>query len=231
MIFHDVPQASPEWFALRVGIATGSCFDKIITAKTGKLSTQADEYANTLIAEMILGESQENFMPSYWMERGALMEQEALQTYRIITDHEIDRGGFGTNDAQTYGASPDFRIIKNGKVIGGGEIKCPAPKTHVANLQRDAMDPNYMPQVQGQILVFGFEIHDWFSYHPDMPPALIRTPRDDEYCAKLEDALNGFAKIVDDKIAKLSKKGLVINRPDRRPQAAPDVDAGLIMAG
>lgn len=213
-IFHDVGQGTIEWFKMRLGVATASCFDEIITP-TGKLSKQADDYANQLIGEMITGETAEKFPQTYWMERGSQLEGEAAQAYEAITGLTLDMGGFMTDDDMKFGASPDRRVIgPGGEVVGGIEIKCPAPATHIANLLRtDKIDPSYIPQVQGQILICGFEFVDWFSYHPDMPPAHIRTYRDDAFCEKLSDALQDFEDILDRKIKALNDMGIIV--PDR----------------
>lgn len=214
MIYHEVSQGSVEWFKMRLGVATASCFDKIITPKTGEPSKQMDEYANKLIGELVTGENSETFT-SYWMERGAQFEADAAAAYEVITDFTLDRGGFLTNDDMTIGASPDRRVFdRDGHVIGGVEIKCPAPATHVGNLLRgEEIDPSYIPQVQGQILVGGFEFVDWFSYHPDMPPAHIRTYRNDVFCEKLERALNEFCDLMEHKIKTLTQRGVLI--PER----------------
>lgn len=210
MQFHDIEQGTDEWHGLRLGLPTASCFGKIITPKTGKPSTQADAYANRLIAELILGRPQDTFPPTYWMERGEMLEAEAKQLYCFDTGYNIKPGGLATDDLGRCGASPDARVFGGKNLIGGAEIKCPAPWTHVENLLRDEIDPDYIPQVQGQILIYGFEFVDWFSYHPDMPPALIRTYRDDAYCQKLEAALSDFHEIKMAKIEKLISKGLMI---------------------
>lgn len=231
-IFHDVPQNSPEWYALRVGVVTASSFDKIITPKTGKLSSQADEYANRICAEIILGQSHEHFQPSYWMERGATMEVDAKKMYEFTTGYKIDGGGFILSPCGKLGCSPDVRVYdENGEIIGAAEIKCPAPWNHVANLLRDSIDPQYIPQVQGQMLIGGFQFVDWFSYHPDMPPAVIRTVRDDEFCAKLETALEDFKIILQAKIDKLLEKGVPIHQPDKPRKKADTMSEKYIYAG
>ena len=69
MIYHDFAQQSEEWYRARLGVATASCFDKIITPKKLELSKSAEDYAFTLVGEMVTGESAEKFQ-SYWMERG-----------------------------------------------------------------------------------------------------------------------------------------------------------------
>lgn len=215
MIFHDVPHGSTEWHTMRLGLATASCFDKIITP-TGKPSAQMQDYANKLISEMVTGEHTENFK-SYWMERGALMESDASASYEFISGYRLDRGGFITNDEMTIGVSPDRRVFdSSGKVIGCAEFKCPSPSVHIENLRRSKtgkIDPAYIPQVQGQILIGGFEFNDWFSYHPSMPPAYIRTERDESFCKKLEEALGEFIYLLKQAIKELSEIGLIV--PER----------------
>jgi hypothetical protein len=73
-------------------------------------------------------------------------------------------------------------------------------------LLRNTIDPDYIPQVQGQMLIYGFKFVDWFSYHPEMPPALIRTYRDDMYCAKLDGALEAFDALKQAKIKALKER-------------------------
>ena len=43
-IIRDIPQGSEEWTQLRLGVATASNFNKIITA-TGKESATLEKYA------------------------------------------------------------------------------------------------------------------------------------------------------------------------------------------
>lgn len=214
MIFHEVSQGSEEWHKIRIGLATSSCFGEICTPAEGKPSKSMDAYSNKLIGELITGTNSENFQ-SYWMERGATMEADAAASYEIITGYKLDRGGFITDDDMTMGASPDRRVLDaHGNVIGGVEIKCPSEAIHVGNLLRmvehGAIDPQYKPQVQGQILVGGFEFVDWFSYHPQMPPARVTTYRDDEFCEKLEIALDAFMMMLNRKIGILRDAGLII---------------------
>ena len=214
MLFHEVAQGSDEWHKIRIGLATSSCFGEICTPSEGKPSASMDAYSNQLIGELITGRNSENFT-SYWMERGASMEADAAASYEIITGYTLDRGGFITDDDMTIGASPDRRVLdRNGNVIGGVEIKCPSEAIHVGNIIRmlkfGKIDPKYKPQVQGQILIGGFDFVDWFSYHPEMIPAKVTTERDDEYCEKLEVCLDKFRIMLNEKIALLRDSGLVI---------------------
>ncbi len=214
MIFHEVVQQSPDWFKMRLGVATASCFGQIITPKTAEPSKSMGGYANQLIGEVVTGENSEKFQ-SYWMERGAVFEAEAAAAYEAITGYTTIPGGFITDDEMLVGASPDRIIIDgNGEYIGALEIKCPSPAVHIENLLRandqGEIDPAYIPQVQGQILIGGLGFQDWFSYHPDMIPALIRTQKDEEYCEKMAQALEEFIILKDDKISQLKKIGMIV---------------------
>ena len=58
MIWYDIQHNTPEWTSIKIGIASASNVDKIITP-TGKLSAQAEDFADSLIAELVLQESQQ----------------------------------------------------------------------------------------------------------------------------------------------------------------------------
>ena len=198
-----VPHGSEEWFLCRRGLPTASCFDRIITPG-GKHSEQSAGYAHLLLAEVILNENLDKFPQSYWMERGALIEADAAALYEFETGFRLAPGGFMTDDDLRWGASPDRLILDaDGTIIGGLEIKCPAPWTHVENLLKKSIDKKYLPQVQGQIFIGGFQFVDWFSYHPEMPPSLIRTHRDDDYIARLKEALLRFDGLMKQKLSQL----------------------------
>ncbi|NBP16862.1 hypothetical protein EBU95_21155 [bacterium] len=125
MIFHDIPQNSPDWYTARAGLATASQFSRIITP-TGKPSASAEEYAYECIAEIFMGEPiQPNFITTRAMEDGTDTEGEAINAYEMITGFKIQHGGFFTDDSLTYGCSPDVRIYDGDKMVGVAEIKCP----------------------------------------------------------------------------------------------------------
>lgn len=189
---------------LRLGKATSSDFGKIITPKTGQLSSQADGYGDEKIAEIMTGEYQGIMEPTYYMERGALMEQEAREAYEFENNVEVSRGGFWTDDNGWFGASPDFLVGEEGI----GEIKCLKAKNHVSYLLKQSIQPDYIPQVQGQLFVTGREWCDWYIYHPTMPRETVRIIRDEEYIRKLADALFKFRDDMERKINILKSRGI-----------------------
>ena len=219
MIKHDVEQGSAEWFTLRVGLPTASQFHRIITPARGELSAQARKYAYFLVAETLLNISLEPTMTQEWIERGKELEPEAAKFYLMKNPCEIERVGFVTTDDGRIGASPD-RLIVGGK--GALEIKCPAPHTHIGYfidgpggfVSEDGKGgaSQYKPQVQGELYVAELEYADFLSYHPDLPPVLVRTERDEPYIAKLERALAQFCEIRDEMLTRLLDTGFFAER-------------------
>lgn len=219
MLYFDVPHNSDEWFECRRGMPTSSCFDKIVTP-SGVFSKQSESFAMVLLAELITGEPQQQFAPTYWMERGSILEQEAADQYEFMTGHTLLPGGFITDDQMRWGASPDRMVAnKNGEIIGALEIKCPAPWTHVKNRLDGKIDQKYYPQVQGQMLVCeNLKFVDWFSYHPQMVPSLITTPRDDKYIDTLHQGLLKFHEKMDEYLDRLVELGDISEKPNKLAQ-------------
>lgn len=205
MIVHDVKQGSADWFAVRLGIPTASEFHRILTP-TGKQSAQARPYAFRLATERLLNRPLESIDHLEWVERGKILEPEAARAYEIITGETTRPVGFITSDDGRMGCSPDRLVVG---AQGGLEIKCPAPQTHLAYLI-DGLGPDYRPQVQGQMLVADLEYVDFFSYHPEMPPARIRTFRDPDYIAALRASLLDFCKLLDWIIESAKKAGAIL---------------------
>lgn len=215
MIFWDIEQNTPEWYMARSGIPTASAFGRILT-KTGKISSQARKYANECVAEIYMGKPILQEFSSFAMQWGNEHEKDAISSYEFMTECNIKSGGFFTNDAITYGASPDVRVYENNKLVGVAEIKCPQESTHIEYvLMEGKINDVYVPQVQGHMLVTGVDWVDWFSYHPDLPPALVRTYRDEKYISLLEEQLQEFDHLVSGGIEILKAKGYDIEKPIR----------------
>lgn len=215
MKHYDLAHRSADWFNSRSGIATTSNFDKLITPG-GKPSAQADGYANLLVAELILQRSLQREFSVYALEWGEAHESDAVALYQFETGLDVRDGGFFVNDALTAGASPDARVFEGDTMVGLAEIKCPEnPANHIEFLIMDEMNPKYTPQVQGQMLVSGAEFVDWFSYYPEMPPARIRTYRDEKYLTLLQNALTNFEDLMQLKFQKLIALGHITERPKK----------------
>lgn len=186
MIIHDCIQGTQKWLQLRAGIPTASEFSRILTP-TGKESKQQDDYMYDLLAERIMGKPLMPFQ-SRWMERGQQLEAEAVAFYELQRDCETFKIGFITTDDGRKGCSPDRGIDKEGLL----EIKCPSPGQHMRYLFEKPVDAAYYPQIMGQLWIAERKYLDILSYNPELPPALVRVERDEEYIAKLSKTVTAF---------------------------------------
>lgn len=181
-------QGTAEWFRVRSGIPTASRFDKIVTAKTGKLSAQAIGYICELIAERATGVPVGvEAYTTRAMQDGIDTEPEARNWYALETGDDVRQVGFCLSDDETMGCSPDGLVGDD----GGLELKCPLPKTHVAYLLSGTLPDEYRAQVHGSLLVTGRRWWDFVSYCHGFPPLKLRvTP--DAFTELLAKAVHDF---------------------------------------
>lgn len=195
-IYLDVEQGSDAWKALRLGIPTASSFNKIVTKKKAELSAQAADYALRLVAERLLNMTASESFEGPWLERGKELEPMAVRQYEFQREVVTVPVGFITTDDGRIGCSPD-RLVAEKTARVALEVKCPSQHVHLGYLL-DGVNEDYRPQVMGQLFVAELDRADLYSFHPQMPAALIHTPRDEDYIAKLRDALARFVDLLDD---------------------------------
>ena len=175
-------QGDAVWHRSRLGLPTASEFSRILTP-TGKPSAQVDGYMHALIAERIL-DAPIDSGETPWMLRGSDLEDEAIAYYVFAREMACSTVGFCTTDSGTVGCSPDRLVGED----GGLEIKCPSAAVHVGYLL-DNLPRKFWPQVQGCMMVTGRKWWDLLSYNPELPPALVRIERDEDYIAVLGKAV------------------------------------------
>jgi hypothetical protein len=207
IVYADLEQGSPEWCEARRGIPTASNFDKILTPG-GKRSTQAQAYMRHLLAEMLIGRPIHAVKTS-WMQRGNDLEGEAICFYEFDKDVAVDRVGFITNDAGTWGCSPDALVGDRGMA----EFKCPAPDTHVGYMLYEDVAKDYRVQLQGQLFVAERDWTDICSYHPELPEVIVRVERDEGYIVLLREALEEFAANLAAEAERLIERGFKLKFP------------------
>lgn len=179
----NVRQQSEEWDRLR-SRPTASEFGKFVTPVNGNYSAQATAYAAKIVAKR-LGVYTEP-PPTFWMEWGNEHEPNAKVAYTKATGREIENAGFILPDhTDAYGGSPDGLVGDD----GGIEIKCPAPETLITYHAEGKFPPKYKPQVQGLLFISGRSWWDFFAFHPELTPFLVRVEPDLAYHAKLADGL------------------------------------------
>lgn len=192
-------QGSEEWFSARLGIPTASQFKEVITS-TGKRAASFNGYCNKLVAEKLMGKAPEHF-ENEWMRRGTELEPQARAFYEFERDTEVSEVGLCLLDDGSAGASPDGLGEARGL-----EIKCPAPHTHVDYLSKGKLPSTYVPQVQGCMWICEREEWDFLSFHPDMPPLLIRVHRDNEFIAKLALLIKELGASVESTISQIKER-------------------------
>ena len=211
MKIHDCKQNTTEWLDLRAGIPTASQFDRIITP-TGKPSASAIPYMHQLLAERLMGRPIIGYV-SIDIDRGKNLEADAVSFYEFTRDVTTVAVGFVTNDEETIGASPDRFVGDDGLL----ETKVPKEHTHVGYLLGNPVDRAYFPQLMGQLWITGRAYAEILSYHPSMPPALVRVERDEKYIALLANAVTAFSMELESQWEKLRAEYVKPEPPKEDP--------------
>lgn len=194
MHIHDMEQGTPEWFAVRQGLATSSQFSTVLAKGQGKTRKT---YLYKLAGERLTGEPSDSFSNRH-MERGHEMEPQAREFYAFMEDAEPQQVGFITNHGA--GASPDSLIGESGML----EIKTKLPHLMLEAHERGKFPPEHYAQCQGQLWVAEREWCDLICYWPRMKPLIVRTYRDEEYLKTLADEVARFNDELDALVAKYS---------------------------
>jgi len=198
MLRLDIEQGTNEWFQAKLGIPSSSNFDKILTPATGKPSAQAKNYMYRLAGERITGIPVETYQNAT-IQRGVELELEARSAFEFIEDQAVELVGICFPDEKRkFCCSPDGLFDNTGL-----EIKCPLLHTHVGYLLAGKLPTDYIPQVQGSMLVTGAPFWWFMSYYPGMDSLIIKVKRDVEYLIKLKVALDTFCDELDNTTEKL----------------------------
>lgn len=203
-VYNDIQQGTPEWFALRVGKATASCFADVMAKGQGK--TRA-KYLRRLIAEALTGKPVETFSNGH-TERGQEQEPLARWSYELATGNTVQQVSFIEHDTLAAGCSPDGLIVGMRR---GAEIKCVIPTVQVETILAGGYPSEHKAQIQGSMWITDFEEWDFCSYSPDMPEHLrtyVHTvQRDEAYTKEIEAEVRRFLKERDDALLRLKPGG------------------------
>lgn len=173
-------QGTDEWYAARCGVVTASEFHTVLSkGKGGGESVTRRKYMLTLAGERIGGPSPFDRYTNAAMQRGHEYEQEARDSYQLITDNEVEQVGFMRRGDVGY--SPDGIIGDDGLL----EIKTKAYPLHLDCLLKDEVPAEHMAQIQGGLWVSGRQWLDFVSYSPGLPIFIKRVTRDEAYIARL----------------------------------------------
>ena len=202
-IIKNIEQGTDEWLKLRLGVATASNFDKIITT-AGKESESLKKYALQLATELML-ETPEPTFKNDVMARGNELEALAKEAYQEETFNVVEQITMFKSDCGNFGYSPDGLVGNDGLV----EIKCPLATTHFKYLIDNKMPSEYWQQVQGGLWVSQRKWIDFVSfnsYFKDKKLFIIRVERNEEFIAKLSELTNKVILLKNQLLNKLEGK-------------------------
>ena len=180
-------QGTDEWMSIRKKYISASNFSKLIT-KSKKPSTQWKRAVDKVIASRLEIDDEIEDFQSQAMIRGCSLEHEAFKFLNISLGLEFEKVGFlialdENGNELFYGGSPD---AINLEMQIGAEIKSPLAATHIGYLLDGGMPEEYYHQVQGLMYVTGFKEWIFMSYHPQLPPLILKIQRDDSYINALD---------------------------------------------
>ena len=158
-IVTDIEQGTPEWQALRLGIATASELDCLLVSgrhPTG-FGVAAFTYMDQLIGERITEEAAELPFQTKATIRGHEQEGVALSLYESREEVKVQKVGIILN--RGIGYSPDGLVGTDGLI----EIKTKLPKFQVGVILSGEVPKEHVAQCQGGLWASDREWIDFIS--------------------------------------------------------------------
>lgn len=199
-------QGTDAWREIRLGRVTASRISDIVAkTKSGPRASRAN-YLAELITERLTRKAPERYVNAQ-MQWGTDHEPEARSRYELMTGNMVDEVGFVIHPSiEMSGASPDGHVAADGSL----EIKCPGTAKHIETLLGEAIDGDYMTQIQWQLACSGRAWCDFVSYDPRLPSRMQlfirRVQRDAGRIVELETETRIFLRELDTKIAELTRR-------------------------
>jgi len=203
MIELPLDQNSEEWLNYRCGIPTASNFKRLITS-TGEPSKSATEYAYELACNRFAGRPVDAFAGNQWTDAGHEDEPIAREHYAFTTGHEVRIAGFVIDDEPaTMGASPDSWVNDDGllelKRLKGSKLV----EMHLYHQKHKKLAPDYVAQVQGQMLICERSWVDVVFYNPLLPSLTVHVERDDQVISGLRAQIEMVNALRDETLRKI----------------------------
>lgn len=195
-IVTDIEQGTPEWLALRLGIATASELDCLLVAGKGEagFGVAAFTYMDQLIGERITEEAAELPFQTKATIRGHELEQVARGLYEDREGITAEQVGIILNHGIGY--SPDALVGTNGLT----EIKTKLPKFQIGVILAGEVPKEHIAQCQGGLWVSEREWIDFISYWPGIPLFVKRMYRDEAMIRKIAERVKTFYEILDERM-------------------------------
>lgn len=190
MIIVECEQYTDLWWQTRLGVPTVSQFSKVATTK-GVGSKSRVGYIAQLATECVTKKPAGSTFQSYAMKRGHEEEAKARALFGFMHDIDVVQTGLIFPDEQRkYAGSPDGLLPNSGL-----EIFCPeSPAAVYCLLHPDeaiTISGKYQ-QIQGSLLISGFETWNFMMYYEGLSPLIIEVKRDEKFIEKLSSELDEF---------------------------------------
>ena len=216
-------QHSLTWYRKRLGNFTGSQVGLLMkkgrneyfseTAKSYIYQIAAERSMNPLIVEddeAFAEYIQQTNISSKAIRWGNDQEVNARELYSEVTGRDILETGSCSHFAIAhFASSPDGIFMKDGKVIGCIEIKCPNQNTYMKYCSEIhdsrsllAVKYEYFYQCMAHMMCTGAEWCDFVIYNPfqSNPIRIIRLMPDESIFNEIENRVNEANKIVNELI-------------------------------
>jgi predicted phage-related endonuclease len=148
IIHNNITQGSPEWFAMREGLWTGSTAVKLMQ---GKPLPPSSEWQGNI-----------------YTKRGQMLEMIAIKEYEREVGHEVSRPGFVTNTLyKNAGYSPDAidgDILIENKSLNG---------TRHEDLVAGKIPLEYLCQIYFGMVITGRKKARLLAFNPEYPDQLV----------------------------------------------------------
>ena len=173
---------TPELRLARAGKLTASKASIVM----GGLDTKGlADYVKETAWERVYGPPDEEGYKSAAMERGTLLEAEALSWYAFETGSALDQDSDRAIDHPTVpnvAASPD--ALRPDRVV---EVKCPMPRAWMEVKRTMKVPADYRWQVRWQMWCAGKNLADFVCYHPSAGGIIIAAELSDEDAKAMAD--------------------------------------------
>ena len=199
----EMIQGSEEWSAARCGLLTASEVSLIVTPTLKAASNDKERgHLYELLAQRITRYVEPRYV-SDDMLRGQDDEVAALEIY-AKKYAPIQRVGFITNDKWGFvlGYSPDCLVGEFGQVECKSRSQKYQIRTLIDYVSADAIDPDFMIQVQTGLLVSERAWCDLVSFCGGLPMATVRVFPD----LKIQDAIVEAATAFETRLAEKQEK-------------------------
>jgi len=198
-------QGTEEWFKARIGKITSSRLSDVLTGGTKgeEFGKTAWSYAYDIVTEELAGHQEDKGNEA--MNWGSDNEAAARERYEVETLNKVKLVGFElwkesyqSLPSGVLGGSPDGLVGEDGII----EIKCPFnPRIHLHNFLSKEVPKEYVPQIQGNLLVTNRKFCDFVSYCPRFSESkqisIVRVFRDDLFIGQMLSRVERFYHLLE----------------------------------